>query len=208
MNPSASLGSKRLISMKNGKTPLCYIIAGPNGAGKTTFARKFLPEYVKCLNFINADLIAGGISPFAPEKASIQAGRIMIERIRNLSEKKQDFGFETTLSGRSYVNILQDLKEKGYRLHLFFLWLPSADLALEQIADRVRTGGHNIPEGVVRRRFQKGLSNFIKFYRPLLDSWFIMDNSGETPRMIAVENNGAQKIVIPEIFKKIFQGEG
>jgi predicted ABC-type ATPase len=194
--------------MKNGKTPLCYIIAGPNGAGKTTFARKFLPEYVKCLNFINADLIAGGISPFAPEKASIQAGRIMIERIRNLSEKKQDFGFETTLSGRSYVNILQDLKEKGYRLHLFFLWLPSADLALERIADRVRTGGHNIPEGVVRRRFQKGLSNFIKFYRPLLDSWFIMDNSGETPRMIAVENNGAQKIVIPEIFKKIFQGEG
>jgi predicted ABC-type ATPase len=132
----------------------------------------------------------------------------MIERIRNLSEKKQDFGFETTLSGRSYVNILQDLKEKGYRLNLFFLWLPSADLALERIADRVRTGGHNIPEGVVRRRFQKGLSNFIKFYRPLLDSWFIMDNSGETPRMIAVENNGAQKIVIPEIFKKIFQGEG
>jgi predicted ABC-type ATPase len=190
----------------NGKTSLCYIIAGPNGAGKTTFARKFLPEYVKCLNFINADLIAGGISPFAPEKAAIQAGRIMIERIRNLSEKKQDFGFETTLSGRSYVNILQDLKEKGYRLHLFFLWLPSADLALERIADRVRTGGHNIPEGVVRRRFQKGLSNFIKFYRPLLDSWFIMDNSGETPRMIAVENNGAQKIVIPEIFKKIFQG--
>jgi predicted ABC-type ATPase len=103
---------------------------------------------------------------------------------------------------------LQDLKEKGYRLNLFFLWLPSADLALERIADRVRTGGHNIPEGVVRRRFQKGLSNFIKFYRPLLDSWFIMDNSGETPRMIAVENNGAQKIVIPEIFKKIFQGEG
>lgn len=196
--------------MKNGnrKTPLCYIIAGPNGAGKTIFARKFLPEYVKCLNFINADLIAGGISPFAPEKAAIQAGRIMIERIRNLSQKKQEFGFETTLSGRSYVNILQDLKEKGYRLNLFFLWLPSADLALERIADRVRTGGHNIPEGVVRRRFQKGLSNFIKFYRPLLDSWFIMDNSGETPRMIAVENNGAQKIVIPEIFKKIFQGEG
>jgi predicted ABC-type ATPase len=192
----------------NRKNPVCYIIAGPNGAGKTTFARKFLPEYVKCLNFINADLIAGGISPFAPEKASIQAGRIMIERIRNLSEKKQDFGFETTLSGRSYVNILQDLKEKGYRLRLFFLWLPSADLALERIADRVRTGGHNIPEGVVRRRFQKGLSNFIKFYQPLLDSWFIMDNSGETPRMIAVENSGAQKIVIPEIFKKIFQGEG
>ena len=153
-------------------------------------------------------MIAGGISPFAPEKAAIQAGRIMIERIRNLSEKKQDFGFETTLSGRSYVNILQDLKEKGYRLNLFFLWLPSADLALERIADRVRTGGHNIPEGVVRRRFQKGLSNFIKFYQPLLDSWFIMDNSGETPRMIAVENSGAQKIVIPEIFKKIFQGEG
>jgi len=190
------------------KNPVCYIIAGPNGAGKTTFARKFLPEYVKCLDFINADLIAGGISPFVPEKAAIQAGRIMIEQIQHLAESRRDFGFETTLSGKSYANFLHKLKGKGYRIHLFFLWLPNADLAIERIADRVRKGGHTIPEGVVRRRFHKGLNNFIKIYRPLLDSWFIIDNSRETSQMIAFERNGVRKVIAPEIFAKIFQGKG
>ncbi len=190
------------------KNPVCYIIAGPNGAGKTTFARKFLPEYVKCLDFINADLIAGGISPFVPEKAAIQAGRIMIEQIQHLAESRRDFGFETTLSGKSYANLLHKLKGKGYRIHLFFLWLPNADLAIERIADRVRKGGHTIPEGVVRRRFHKGLNNFIKIYRPLLDSWFIIDNSRETSQMIAFERNGVRKVIAPEIFAKIFQGKG
>jgi predicted ABC-type ATPase len=190
------------------KNPVCYIIAGPNGAGKTTFARKFLPEYVKCLDFINADLIAGGISPFVPEKAAIQAGRIMIEQILHLAESRRDFGFETTLSGKSYANLLHKLKGKGYRIHLFFLWLPNADLAIERIADRVRKGGHTIPEGVVRRRFHKGLNNFIKIYRPLLDSWFIIDNSRETSQMIAFERDGVRKVIAPEIFAKIFQGKG
>jgi predicted ABC-type ATPase len=190
------------------KNPVCYIIAGPNGAGKTTFARKFLPEYVKCLDFINADLIAGGISPFVPEKAAIQAGRIMIEQIQHLAESRRDFGFETTLSGKSYANLLHKLKGKRYRIHLFFLWLPNADLAIERIADRVRKGGHTIPEGVVRRRFHKGLNNFIKIYRPLLDSWFIIDNSRETSQMIAFERDGVRKVIAPEIFAKIFQGKG
>lgn len=190
------------------KNPVCYIIAGPNGAGKTTFARKFLPEYVKCLDFINADLIAGGISPFVPEKAAIQAGRIMIEQIQHLAESRRDFGFETTLSGKSYANLLHKLKGKGYRIHLFFLWLPNADLAIERIADRVRKGGHTIPEGVVRRHFHKGLNNFIKIYRPLLDSWFIIDNSRETSQMIAFERDGVRKVIAPEIFAKIFQGKG
>ena len=190
------------------KNPVCYIIAGPNGAGKTTFARKFLPEYVKCLDFINADLIAGGISPFVPEKAAIQAGRIMIEQIQHLAESRRDFGFETTLSGKSHANLLHKLKGKGYRIHLFFLWLPNADLAIERIADRVRKGGHNIPEEVVRRRFYKGLNNFIKIYLPLLDSWFIIDNSREIAQMIAFEKDGVRKIIAPEIFAKIFQGKG
>ena len=190
------------------KNPVCYVIAGPNGAGKTTFARKFLPEYVKCLDFINADLIAGGISPFVPEKAAIQAGRIMIEQIQHLAESRRDFGFETTLSGKSHANLLHKLKGKGYRIHLFFLWLPSADLAIERIADRVRKGGHNIPEEVVRRRFHKGLNNFIKIYLPLLDSWFIIDNSREISQMIAFEKDGVRKIIAPEIFAKIFQGKG
>lgn len=190
------------------KYPVCYIIAGPNGAGKTTFARKFLPKYVKCLDFINADLIAGGISPFVPEKAAIQAGRIMIEQIQHLAESRRDFGFETTLSGKSHANLLHKLKGKGYRIHLFFLWLPNADLAIERIADRVRKGGHNIPEEVVRRRFHKGLNNLIKIYLPLLDSWFIIDNSREISQMIAFEKDGVRKIIAPEIFAKIFQGKG
>ena len=190
------------------KNPVCYIIAGPNGAEKTTFARKFLPEYVKCLDFINADLIAGGISPFVPEKAAIQAGRIMIEQIQHLAESRRDFGFETTFSGKSYANLLHKLKGKGYRIHLFFLWLPNADLAIERIADRVRKGGHTIPEEVVRRRFHKGMKNFIKIYLPLLDSWFIIDNSRETSQMIAFERDGVRKVIAPEIFAKIFQGKG
>jgi len=162
-----------------------YIIAGPNGAGKTTFARKFLPDYVKCLEFINADLIAGGLSPFVPERAAIQAGRIMMEQIRSLSAQRRDFGFETTLSGKTYVKLFLDLKKKGYRIHLFFLWLANANLAIERIAERVRLGGHHIPDSVVRRRFDRGLSNFFRLYRPLLDSWAFFDNSENTPRLIS-----------------------
>ena len=191
----------------NGKTPLCYIIAGPNGAGKTTFARKFLPDYVKCLEFINADLIAGGLSPFVPERAAIQAGRIMIEQIRSLSAQRRDFGFETTLSGKTYVKLIRDLRRRGYRIHLFFLWLASTDLAIERIAERVRQGGHYIPDAVVRRRFAKGLTNFFKLYRPILDSWLIFDNSMATPKLIAFEKSGKREILNREVFGKIFKSE-
>ena len=173
----------------NKKEPNLYIIAGPNGAGKTTFARKFLPDYVKCLEFINADLIAGGLSPFVPERAAIRAGRIMVEQIQSLSAQRRDFGFETTLSGKTYVKLFEELKEKGYRINLFFLWIGNADLAIERIADRVRKGGHNIPENVVRRRFAKGLTNFSNLYRPILDSWFIFDNSKATPKLVAFEKS-------------------
>jgi predicted ABC-type ATPase len=115
------------------KQPNLYIIAVPNGAGKTTFAREFLPNYVKCLEFINADLIAGGLSPFAPERASIQAGRIMLAQIHSLGNRREDFGFETTLSGKTYFRFINDLKGIGYRIYLYFLWIPSPDLALERM---------------------------------------------------------------------------
>ena len=192
----------------NKKEPNLYIIAGPNGAGKTTFARKFLPDYVKCLEFINADLIAGGLSPFVPERAAIQAGRIMMEQIRSLSAQRRDFGFETTLSGKTHANLFKELKRKGYRIHLFFLWVGNADLAIERIADRVRRGGHSIPENVVRRRFAKGLTNFGNLYRPILDSWFIFDNSKATPKLVAFEKSGKRQILDPEVFGKIFKSEG
>src|SRR3989338_2732927 len=138
------------------KKATVYVIAGPNGAGKTTFARKFLPEYVKCKQFVNADLIASGLSPFSPEVAALSAGKLLIEKIRELSEKMIDFGFETTLSGKSYVLFLKKLREQGYRIHLFFLWIPTLELALARIRDRVKKGGHDIPEPVVKRRFYKG----------------------------------------------------
>ena len=193
--------------MKNkSRKPHLYIIAGPNGAGKTTFARKFLPDYVKCLEFVNVDLIANGLSPFAPDKASLRAGRIMLEQIHSLGNRGLDFGFETTLSGKTYVRLLKDLKKgKGYHIHLFFLWISSVKLALERIGLRVQQGGHSIPETVVRRRFDKGLYNFLHFYQPLIDSWVMFDNSGDTPNMIAYEESGKLKILDPRIYNMLLK---
>jgi len=183
------------------RKPHLYIIAGPNGAGKTTFARKFLPVYVKCLEFMNVDLIANGLSPFAPDKASLRAGRIMLEQIHSLGNRGLDFGFETTLSGKTYVRLLKDLKKgRGYHIHLFFLWISSVKLALERIELRVQHGGHSIPETVVRRRFGRSLPNFLRFYKPLADSWTIFDNSGDVPKMIAFEESGKTEILDPDLF--------
>jgi len=175
-------------------------MAGPNGAGKTTFARKFLPQYVECLEFVNADFIAGGLSPFAPERAAIHAGRLMLEQIHSLAERGVDFGFETTLSGKTYVKLLQEMKRRGYLIHIFFLWITNVKLTLERIELRVRNGGHHIPEGIVRRRFSRSLPNFLRFYKPLADSWTIFDNSGDVPKMIAFEESGKIEILDPDLF--------
>jgi len=183
--------------------PNLYIVAGPNGAGKTTFAREFLPNYVECLEFVNADLIAGGLSPFYPERAAIRAGRLMLEQIRLLASQDRDFGFETTLSGKSYLRLLTNLKAQGYRIHLYFLWFKNVDIAIERIADRVRRGGHSVPQDVVRRRFHRGLPNLFNLYRPLLDFWIIFDNSTETPSIIAYEELGRQEIIAPDLFAKL-----
>jgi len=183
--------------------PSLYIVAGPNGAGKTTFAREFLPNYVECLEFVNADLIAGGLSPFYPEKAAIRAGRLMLEQIHLLVDRGIDFGFETTLAGKGYVRLLKDLKERGYRIHLFFLWVRSIDIALERIAERVAQGGHNVPENVVRRRFYRGLPNFLQIYRPLMDFWALFDNSTDSPSMIAFERSRKLQIIDRNAFSMI-----
>jgi len=193
---------------KTNRRPNLYVIAGPNGAGKTTFARKFLPDYAKCLEFVNVDLIANGISPFEPQRAALRAGRIMLEQIHSLAERGLDFGFETTLSGKTYVRLLQGMKKGGYLIHIFFLWICNAELAVERIKLRVRNGGHSIPEAIVRRRFARSFPNFLRFYKPLADSWTIFDNSADVPKMIAVEESGKTEILDPDLFKILLKYKG
>ena len=187
----------------NGAQPNLYVIAGPNGAGKTTFAQTFLPQYAQCIQFINADLIAGGLAPFSPETVAIHAGRLVLGQIRLLAAKRSDFGFETTLSGVTYLSLLRRLKAEGYLIHLFFLWIPHVELALARIKDRVRRGGHDIPAVVVRRRFHKGLKNLWSRYHPLLDSLMIFDNSQGTPRLVAKEISGSLQVLDRGVFEKM-----
>lgn len=162
----------------------CYIVAGPNGAGKTTFARTYLPVEADCLNFMNADLIAAGISPLKPESAAIEAGKIFLKRIDSMAKSGATFAFETTLSGRNYIDRIKKWKSKGYRIVLFYLKLPSVDLAIERVKNRVKEGGHDVPEVDIRRRFTKSWGNFINHYQKLADRWAVFDNSQEEPILI------------------------
>jgi predicted ABC-type ATPase len=167
-----------------------YVIAGPNGAGKTTFAREFLPHFAKCDEFVNADLIATGLSPFSPTGTAIQAGRLVLQRVRELADKGVDFGFETTLSGQAYQRFFQQLSREGYKVHLFFLWLPTEGLAVKRVADRVRQGGHSVPEKDIRRRYWRGLENLFKSYACLAQTCVIYDNSSRHPEKVAYWQNG------------------
>jgi predicted ABC-type ATPase len=162
------------------------IIAGPNGAGKTTFATEFLPHDAECPDFINADLIARGLSPFAPEKAALQAGKIMLSEIARRVSRGESFAFETTLSGLNYARHIPRWRRAGYQVKLIFLSLPTADLAIERVGGRIAQGGHSVADDVVRRRFDAGLRNFENVYRELVDSWILYDNLGETPKVIAI----------------------
>lgn len=177
-----------------------YIIAGPNGSGKTTFATMFLPEYVKCPNFVNADLIAQGLAPFEPRSVAIKAGKLVLQQIHEFANRGVDFAFETTLSGKSYVKLFSELKAKGYALHLFFLWIPSPELAIARIKERVMDGGHDVPSNDVRRRFRRGVSNFFNLYESLLDSWMLFDNSKAKPMLIAKRRNGHREVINEELF--------
>lgn len=164
--------------------PKIVIIAGPNGAGKTTFARAFLPQEAQCPRFINADLIAAGLSPFAPEAESIKAGRLMLQEIAGCAARGENFAFETTLSGRVYLRHIEDWRRSGYHVSLFFLSLPTAEMAVARVAERVRQGGHDIPEAVIRRRFVTGRRLFESHYRDAVDAWALYDNSGDEPVLI------------------------
>jgi predicted ABC-type ATPase len=185
------------------RSPTVYVIAGPNGAGKTTFATDFLPEFVQCREFVNADLIAAGLSPFAPETQTMRAGRLLLVRIKELAEARQDFAFETTLAGRSYVKLISGLRESGYIVVLFFLWLPSPDEAVARVANRVRQGGHNIPEATIRRRFQAGLHNFFQIYAPIVTSWDLLDASCLPPSIIARYSDNTVQSYQSELYAMI-----
>lgn len=160
------------------------IIAGPNGAGKTTFAREFLPNEAGCPQFLNADLIAAGLAPFAPESAALPAARLMLAELERHFQTGQSFAFETTLSGRAYLRHIARWRAAGYRVELIFLRLSSAQEALARAAQRVKQGGHHIPEAVIRRRFAAGLDNLSRHYAPAVDAWALYDNSGEEPILL------------------------
>ena len=158
------------------RKPKVVVLAGPNGAGKTTTAPKLLRGVLGVTEFVNADAIAEGLSGFAPERVSMAAGRVMISRIKTLATERQNFAFETTLASRSFVPWLKELLRAGYEFHLVFLWLPSADAAVARVAERVRLGGHDVPENTVRRRYRTGLKNLFQLYLPLATSWQIVDS--------------------------------
>jgi predicted ABC-type ATPase len=163
------------------------IIAGPNGAGKTTFAREYLTKEAHCPDFINVDLIAAGLSPFDPNRAAIQAGRIMLSEIQRRVRKGDSFAFETTLSGHIYAQMIRTWQTAGYRVRLIFLSLTDPEMAISRVAMRVAQGGHNVSSTVIRRRFDAGLRNFQDVYRHLVDHWEWYDNSGSTPQLISSE---------------------
>jgi predicted ABC-type ATPase len=160
------------------------IIAGPNGAGKTMFAQEFLPNEAGCTEFINADLIARGLSPFAPEKAALQAGKIMLSQIGVYVKAGKSFAFETTLAGLNYARHIPRWRKAGYHVRLIFLSLPSADFAVARVAMRVRQGGHSVPDSVIRRRFTAGLQNFYAVYKSLVSSWALYDSAGNVPCLL------------------------
>ncbi len=171
------------------------IIAGPNGAGKSTTAPALLKDALHMDNFVNADVIAQGLCAYQPEKAAIQAGRIMLDRIHTLADKNANFAFETTLSSRSFATWIPKLKKQGYQFHLVFLWLKTVDLAIFRVRERIKNGGHAVPEETIKRRYISGLRNFFNLYTLLADSWQFYDNSDDNLILVASKTHKIDPII-------------
>lgn len=180
-----------------------YIIGGSNGAGKTTFAKEFLPNYVHCPRFVNPDLIAAGLSPFDPASVAVHAGRLMLEEVRRLIHTGHSFAFESTLSGKTYLRLIQQAKVAGYVIRLFYLWIPDPSLAVARIRDRVDSGGHDVPEPDVRRRYGRTLTNFFDIYRPIADSVHFFNNTDEEPELVFKDEEGAMEIYNPVLYQAL-----
>ena len=184
--------------------PDIYVIRGPNGAGKSTVARGMLPGFIGVSHFVNADEIAKGLSGFAPESVAREAGRIMLKRLTFLAQQRMDFAFESTLASRSFAPWLAGLQGEGYGVHIVYLWLRTPELAVQRVTSRVRSGGHDVAEEIVRRRYERGLRNFARLYAPFVDSWEVYDNSELEPRIIAYGGrNETTKILESDLWSDI-----
>jgi predicted ABC-type ATPase len=185
--------------------PQVVIIAGPNGAGKSTLAPVLLRDTFSLLEFVNADTISAGLSAFNAEAVALDAGRVMLTRLRELANNQQSFAFESTLATRSYAPWIGFLAQEGYEFHLLFLWLNTAELAVQRVAERVRNGGHSVSEDIIRRRYSRGLDNLSELYMPLADTWVVYDNSGTaSPLLIASgEKQRTSTIARPDLWQNV-----
>jgi predicted ABC-type ATPase len=189
----------------NKNRPTCYVIAGPNGAGKTTFAMHYLPRVAKVAEFVNADAIAHGLSPLNEQAVQLEAGRIFLRRIDEMIQRGRDFAFETTLSGRAYIRLFGCLRERGFRVVLFYLWIPSPAFSAARVASRVASGGHDIPSDAIERRYPKSLSNLFYLYIPLAHRTLIFDNSGERATLVAEIASDLTRIANHELYSLIMR---
>jgi predicted ABC-type ATPase len=187
--------------------PTCTLIAGPNGAGKTTFALRHLPS-IGCSRFVNADAIAAGLSPLAPEKESFRASRLLLQEIASCVEKREDFAFETTLSGRTYLKLVSKLLAHGWQVNLYYLWLPSVQMSLDRVAERVAKGGHSIPYEAVMRRYPRSISNLLNHYAPLCSNTICFDNAQTIPQEIFTQTHLGRNIVDKQAYQRLLEQSG
>lgn len=188
--------------------PTCTIIAGPNGAGKTTFALTYLPDAANCRNFVNADLIAAGLSPLSSERGWLAASRLFLREIDHYIQRREDFAFETTLSGRNYLRLIRKLLTDGWRVDLYYPWLPTIEMSIERVAERVAHGGHDIPRESIVRRYPRSIANLLAHYAPLCSSAICINNSTTVPEVIFIQNAEGRTVENPELFEALQRGEG
>jgi predicted ABC-type ATPase len=188
-------------------TPTAIVLAGINGSGKTTASRAILAETLKLMTFVNADIIAQGLCGFDPNSAALEAGRIMLDRLHKLAERREDFAFETTLAARTYAGWLKSLRQSGYDVHLLYFWLKSPELAIGRVANRVKAGGHHVPDETIRQRYSRSIRNFFELYQPLATTWKVYDNSGEVYQFVAEGGEGiAEAIHQSKTWQRINEG--
>lgn len=185
--------------------PTCWIVAGPNGAGKTTFALRYLPNVAQCSRFVNADLIAAGLSPLAPERELMAASRLFLSEVDTCIRQRVDFAFETTLSGRSYLKLVRDLRTDGWRVELIYLALPSKEMSHLRVAERVAHGGHNIPAPDIERRFSRSLGNLLNSFSSAVDACRCFMNSGPVPELVFEQQDGQRNVVHAMYYQLLVQ---